>query len=70
VSEPKSAACQLKISVSYLTESIRNDPSAPVIVGREMIARNTRALQEWWDAKNHHKARTLFTVSSVESAKS
>ena len=32
--EPKSAACQLGISVSYLNESIRSDPSAPVIVGR------------------------------------
>ena len=52
--EPKSAACQLKVSVSFLNDSVRNDPSAPVIMGRGMIACNTPALQSWWDGKNHH----------------
>jgi hypothetical protein len=54
--EPKSGACQLKISVSYFNYSVRHDPSAPVIMGRGMIACNTPALQEWWDGKRHHKA--------------
>jgi hypothetical protein len=31
--EPKSAACQLNISVSFLKDSVKNDPSAPVIMG-------------------------------------
>ena len=29
--EPKSAACRLKTSVSYLNFSVRNDPAAPVV---------------------------------------
>jgi hypothetical protein len=45
--EPKSAACQLRISVSYLKDSVRNDASAPVIMGWGVIACNTPALQEW-----------------------
>jgi hypothetical protein len=52
--EPKSAACQLGISVSFLNDSIREDPSAPVITGRGLIACNTPALQSWWDGKRHH----------------
>ena len=52
--EPRSAACQLGISVSYLKYSIRQDSSAPVILGRGMIACNTPALQEWWDGKNDY----------------
>src|SRR5260370_30774607 len=35
--EPKSAACQLGISVSFLNDSIREDPSAPVITGKGVI---------------------------------
>jgi hypothetical protein len=50
--EPKSGACQLGISVSYFNYSVRHDPSAPVIMGRGMIACNTPALQEWWDSKS------------------
>jgi hypothetical protein len=53
--EPKSAACQLKISVSYLRDSVTNDSSAPVMMRWGMIACNTPALQEWWNGKNHHK---------------
>jgi hypothetical protein len=53
--EPKSAACQLKISVSYFNYSVRHDPSAPVRMGRGMIACNTPALQKWWDGKKHHR---------------
>jgi hypothetical protein len=34
---------------------LRKHPEAPVIMGRGMIACNTPALQEWWDAKNHHR---------------
>ena len=49
--EPRSAACQLDISVSYLKDSVRQDSSAPVIM---MIACNTSALQQWWDGKQHH----------------
>jgi hypothetical protein len=30
--EPKSAACQLGISVSHLKDSVRNDPSEPVMM--------------------------------------
>jgi hypothetical protein len=52
--EPRSAACQLDISVSYLKDSVRQDSSAPVIMGRGMIACNTSALQQWWDGKQHH----------------
>jgi hypothetical protein len=52
--EPKSAACQLKTSVSYLNFSVRNDPAAPVVIGRGLIACNTPALQEWWDSKKHY----------------
>ena len=47
--EPKSGACQLKISVSYFNYCVRHEPSAPVRMGRGMIACNTPALQEWWD---------------------
>jgi len=54
--EPKSAACQLKISVSYLKDSFRNDPSAPIKMRWGMIACNTQALQAWWDGKKHHSA--------------
>jgi hypothetical protein len=53
--EPKSAACQLGISVSFLKESIRNDSSTPVIMGWGLIACNTPALQQWWDGKIHHR---------------
>jgi hypothetical protein len=42
--EPKSAACQLKTSVSYLNFSVRNDPAVPVIMRWGMIACNTPAL--------------------------
>ena len=52
--EPKSAACQLGVSVSFLKYSIRHDPSAPVITGWGLIACNTPALQSWWDSKIHH----------------
>jgi hypothetical protein len=52
--EPRSAACQLGISVSFLNDSIREDPSAPVITGRGLIACNTPTLQSWWDGKKHH----------------
>jgi hypothetical protein len=52
--EPKSAACQLGISVSFLKDSIREDPSAPVIMGRGLIACNTPTVQSWWDGKKHH----------------
>jgi len=55
--EPRSAACQLNISVSYLQYSVRNDPSAPVILGRGRVACNTPALQSWWDGKSHHSPR-------------
>jgi hypothetical protein len=53
--DPKSAAYQLGTSVSNLKESVRSDPSAPVIMGWGMIACNTPALQAWWDGKNHHR---------------
>jgi hypothetical protein len=53
--EPKSAACQLGISVSYLNYSVRNDPAAPVVIGRGLMACNTPALQEWWDGKKHQQ---------------
>ena len=53
--EPRSAASQLKISVSFLRESVRNDPAAPVIWGRGQIACNTPDLQAWWDEKIHHR---------------
>ena len=53
--EPKSGACQLGISVSYFNDCVRHDPLAPVIMGRRMIACNTPALQEWGDAKKHHR---------------
>ena len=52
--EPKSAACQLEISVKFLNYSVRHDPSAPVIIGRGVIACHTPALQRWWDSKKHH----------------
>ena len=49
----KSAACQLGISVSFLKYSIREDPSAPVIMRWGLIACNTPDLQSWWDSKRH-----------------
>jgi hypothetical protein len=54
--EPRSAACQLKVSLSFLRYSIRHDRSAPVEIGRGLIACNTPALQEWWESKRHHGA--------------
>jgi hypothetical protein len=51
---PSSAAAQLGISESFFRESVKNDPSAPVIIGRGMVACNTPALQGWWDGKRHH----------------
>jgi hypothetical protein len=56
--EPKSAACQLGIRVSFFRESVKSDSSAPVIIGRGMIACNTPPLQVWWDGKNHHSVKT------------
>ncbi len=53
--EQNSAACQLRISVSFLRYSVKQDSSAPVVLGRGLIACNTPALQEWWDGKNHHR---------------
>jgi hypothetical protein len=35
-----------------------NAHSHVVIVGRGMIACNTPALQDWWDGKKHHSAKT------------
>jgi hypothetical protein len=52
--EPSSAACQLNTSVSFLKHSIRHDPSAPIVMGRGVIACNTPALQQWWNGKKHH----------------
>ena len=52
--EPRSAACQLGITVGTLRKSITHDPSAPVVLGRGLIACNTPALQEWWDGKKHY----------------
>lgn len=52
--DPKSAAFQLGISVSFLKHSIRHDPSAPVIKGWGFIACNTPGLQSWWDNKKHY----------------
>ena len=52
---PGSAAAQLGISLSFFRSSVRADSSAPVMVGRGVIACNTLALQQWWDAKNHHR---------------
>jgi len=52
---PRSAAAQLHISESFFRESVKSDSSAPVIMGRGMIACNTPALQKWWDGKNHHR---------------
>ena len=54
--EPRSAACQLSITVGTLRKSITHDPSAPVVLGRGLIACNTPALQEWWDGKKHYSA--------------
>jgi hypothetical protein len=56
VYEVKSAACQLNISPSFLKYSVRHDQSAPVILGRGLVACNTSALQAWWDGKSHHGA--------------
>jgi len=36
--EPRSAACQLRVSLSFLRYSIRHDQSAPVAVGRGTLA--------------------------------
>ena len=52
---PRSAAAQLRISESFFRSSVKNDPTAPVIIGRGMIACNTPALQQWWDGKSHHR---------------
>ena len=52
--EPRSAACQLGITVGSLRKSITHDPSAPVVLGRKLITCNTPALQEWWDGKKHY----------------
>jgi hypothetical protein len=56
--DPRSAAAQLGISRSFLRECVNNDRSAPVIIGRGMIACNTPELQEWWDGKKHHTSKT------------
>jgi hypothetical protein len=53
--EPRSVACQLRITVGTLRKSVIDDPAAPVILGRGLIACNTPALQSWWDGKNHHR---------------
>jgi hypothetical protein len=53
--EPRSAAAQLGVSLTYFNDAVRNDPAAPVIRGRGLIACNTPALQDWWDGKNHHR---------------
>jgi hypothetical protein len=53
--EPRSAACQLGISVSFLRYNMKHDPAAPIVSGRGVIACNTPALQEWWDGKSHHR---------------
>jgi hypothetical protein len=50
--EPKSAACQLQISVSFFSRQTR--PIGAIVMRRRLIARNTPALQEWWDNKPHH----------------
>jgi hypothetical protein len=52
--EPRSAAAQLGIGVSFLRFSVNHDSAAPVIMGRGMIACNTPALQQWWDGKRHY----------------
>jgi hypothetical protein len=52
--DSSSAAAQLGISKSFFRESVKSDSSAPVIVGRGVIACTTPPLQEWWDGKNHH----------------
>lgn len=54
---PSSAAAQLGISESFFRESVKSDSSAPVIMGRGLMACNTPALQQWWDGKRHHKSR-------------
>jgi hypothetical protein len=43
---PRSAASQLRISENFFRWSVKNDPAAPVIMGRGMIACNTPALQD------------------------
>jgi hypothetical protein len=53
---PRSAAAQLGISESFFKYSVKNDPTAPVIMGRGMIACNMSALQSWWDGKRHQGA--------------
>ena len=63
--DPRSAAAQLGISVSFFSESVKKDPKAPVIVGRGMIACNTPALQQWWDGKNHHRINRQTTLSGL-----
>lgn len=55
---PRSAAAQLHIGESFFRESVKNDPKAPVIIGRGVIACSTPALQEWWDGKNHHRVNS------------
>jgi hypothetical protein len=53
--EPRSAACQFGISVSFLRYNMKHDPAAQIVSGRGVIACNTPALQEWWDGKSHHR---------------
>ena len=52
--DPKSAACQLGITVSHFRAMVKGDPAAPVTMGRGMIACNTPELQTWWDGRNHY----------------
>jgi hypothetical protein len=54
--QPRSAACQLKISVSFFRYSVSHDEAAPVLMGRGLIACNTPALQSWWNGKKHYSA--------------
>jgi hypothetical protein len=52
----RSAAAQLGISESFFRYSVKTGPTAPVIMGRGMIACNTPQLQEWCDGKKHHRS--------------
>src|SRR5215467_5717185 len=60
--EPKSAACQLRISVSFLNHSIRTDSSAPVIVGRGLLACNTLHYRAGGMAKDTTKDSNLYSI--------
>jgi hypothetical protein len=53
--EPRSAACQLGINLSFFKHSVRRDPKTTVITGRGLIACNIPALRECWDGKSHHR---------------